>query len=246
MLVFPAIDLLGGKAVRLSQGRRETATIYSHHPWELARSFAAAGATRLHVVDLDAAFTGGTTHNREVIRRLAGTDGSGGSAMEIEIGGGVRSVDDCRRLFDLGARYAVMGTTAIKSPKILREACVAFPGQIVVAVDALGGKVAIEGWQEETAADALEVSASAARAGAAAILYTDISRDGTRIGPNLQATELLAKRIAPCPVIASGGVATLDDLDGTARTGAFAVVIGRAIYEQVFTVEEAIARARAA
>jgi phosphoribosylformimino-5-aminoimidazole carboxamide ribotide isomerase len=242
MLVFPAIDLLGGKAVRLSQGRRETATIYSHHPWELAKSFAAAGAPRLHVVDLDAAFTGGATHNREVIHRLAAAAGAAG--VDLEIGGGVRTLDDCRAMFNLGAKYAVLGTAAVKSPKVLREACAAFPGQIVVAVDALGGKVAVEGWQEETGADALEMAASAVRTGAAANLYTDISRDGTRIGPNFAATERLVKRIAPCPVIASGGVATLEDLEGTAKTGAFAVVVGRAIYEQAFTVEEALARAK--
>ena len=242
MLVFPAIDLLGGKAVRLHQGRRETATIYSHHPWELAEAFAAAGAPRLHVVDLDAAFTGGATNNRDVIPRITAAAARGG--MDVEIGGGVRSVDDCRRVFDLGAKLAVMGTAAIKTPKVLREACDLFPGRIIVAVDALGGKVAVEGWQEETKADALEVAASAVRTGAAAILYTDISRDGMRIGPDLAATARLAKRIAPAPVIASGGVSVLDDLDALVATGATSVIIGKAIYEKVFTVEEAIARAR--
>src|SRR5436190_14658891 len=122
MLVFPAIDLLGGKAVRLEQGRRETAKVYSHEPWRLAESFAAAGATRLHVVDLDAAFTGGASNNRETVKAIAAA-----SSMEVEVGGGVRSVEDCERLFALGARYAVLGTAAIKTPAIVDELCARFP-----------------------------------------------------------------------------------------------------------------------
>jgi phosphoribosylformimino-5-aminoimidazole carboxamide ribotide isomerase len=238
MLIFPAIDLLGGKAVRLRQGQRHSATVYSDNPWELAASFAAAGAPRIHVVDLDAAFSGGIEHNRSTIRRIVDA-----TSLDIEIGGGVRSVDDCQRLFDLGARFAVLGTAAIKAPDVVDAACGSFPHRIVVAVDAREGKVSVEGWQEETAASALEIGETVARAGAAAVLYTDIGRDGMRTGPNLEATLRLAQRISPCPVIASGGVATLDDVDATVKTGAFAVVIGKAIYEKAFTVEEAIQRA---
>jgi len=238
MLVFPAIDLLGGKAVRLEQGRRETAKIYSEVPWELARAFAAAGATRLHVVDLDASFTGGTTHNRETVKAIAAA-----TSMEVEVGGGVRSVDDCERLFDLGVRYAVLGTAAVKTPAVVDELCRRFPGRIVVAVDAREGKIAVQGWTEATTAEAGDVAETVAKAGAAAVLYTDIGRDGMRAGPNLEATARLARRIAPCPVIASGGVARLEDLDETRQTGAFAVVVGKAIYEGAFTVAEALARA---
>jgi len=238
MLIFPAIDLLGGKAVRLRQGLRETATVYSESPWELATAFAAAGAPRIHIVDLDAAFSGGAQHNRDTIRRIAAA-----TTLDIEVGGGVRSVDDCQRLFDLGARYAVTGTAAIKTPEIVEAACAKFPRRIVVAVDAREGLVAVEGWQEATTITALDIGEAVARAGAAAVLYTDIGRDGMRTGPNLEATARLARRITPCPVIASGGVATLEDLDATMKTGAFAVIIGKAIYEKVFTVEEAIKRA---
>jgi len=241
MLVFPAIDLLGGKAVRLEQGRRETAKVYSHEPWRLAEGFAAAGATRLHVVDLDAAFTGGASHNRETVKAIAAA-----TSMEVEVGGGVRSVEDCERLFALGARYAVLGTAAIKTPAIVDELCARFPGRIVVAVDAREGKVAVEGWTEATTADALELGARVAAAGAAAVLYTDIGRDGMRAGPNLEATARLVRHIAPCPVIASGGVAGLEDLDRTRASGAFAVVVGKAIYERAFTVAEALARAKGA
>ena len=238
MLIFPAIDLLGGKAVRLRQGLRETATVYSDRPWELAAAFTAAGAPRIHVVDLDAAFSKGQQNNHETIRRIVGA-----TTADVEVGGGVRSVDDCERLFDLGARFAVTGTAAIKTPEIVDAACTKFPRRIVVAVDAREGMVAVEGWQEATATSALEIGEAVARAGAAAVLYTDIGRDGMRTGPNLEATARLAMRITPCPVIASGGVATLADIDETVKTGAFAVVIGKAIYEKAFTVDEAIRRA---
>ena len=238
MLIFPAIDLLGGKAVRLRQGLRETATVYSDRPWELAAAFTAAGAPRIHVVDLDAAFSKGQQNNHETIRRIVAA-----TTADVEVGGGVRSVDDCARLFDLGARFAVTGTAAIKTPEIVDAACAKFPRRIVVAVDAREGMVAVEGWQEATTTSALEIGEAVARAGAAAVLYTDIGRDGMRTGPNLEATGRLAMRITPCPVIASGGVATLADIDETVKTGAFAVVIGKAIYEKAFTVEEAIQRA---
>lgn len=238
MLIFPAIDLLGGKAVRLRQGLRDTATIYSERPWELAAGFAAAGAPRVHVVDLDAAFSGGVQHNRSTIQRIVEA-----SNLDVEVGGGVRSVDDCQRLFDLGARLVVLGTAAIKTPEIVKAACARFADRIIVAVDAREGNVAVEAWQEATISSALEIGERVAGVGAAAVLYTDIGRDGMRTGPNLEATARLARQIAPCPVIASGGVANLNDIDATSNTGAFAVVIGKAIYEKAFTVEDAIRRA---
>jgi phosphoribosylformimino-5-aminoimidazole carboxamide ribotide isomerase len=238
MLIFPAIDLLGGKAVRLRQGQRDTATIYSESPWELAAAFAAAGAPRVHIVDLDAAFSGGAEHNRSTIRRIVDA-----TTVDFEIGGGVRSLDDCQRLFDLGARFAVLGTAAIKTPEIVDAACAKFPRRIIVAVDAREGNVSVEAWQEDTASSALQIGETVARAGAAAVLYTDIGRDGMRTGPNLEATARLARRITPCPVIASGGIATLDDIDATVKTDAFAVVIGKALYEKAFTVEDAVQRA---
>ena len=238
MLIFPAIDLLGGKAVRLRQGQRDTATIYSERPWELVAAFSAAGAPRVHVVDLDAAFSGGAEHNRATIGRIIEA-----TTLDVEIGGGVRSLDDCQRLFDLGARFAVLGTAAIKTPEIVDAACARFPRRIIVAVDAREGNVSVEAWQEDTASSALEIGEVVARAGAAAVLYTDIGRDVMRTGPNLEATARLARRITPCPVIASGGIATLHDIDETVKTGAFAVVIGKAIYEKAFTVEDAVKRA---
>jgi phosphoribosylformimino-5-aminoimidazole carboxamide ribotide isomerase len=242
MLVFPAIDLMDGAAVRLEQGRRESVKVYDRAPWEVAARFAAAGASRIHVVDLDAAFTRGAAErkdNRGTIARIVAAAG-----VDVEAGGGVRSLDDCAALFDAGVRYAVLGTVAIKDPALVEAACTRWPERIVVAVDAREGKVSVEGWTETTGADALEIGAAVARAGAAAVLYTDIARDGMRGGPNLDATGRLARRLLPCPVIASGGVSRLEDLDALAPTGAAAVVVGKALYENVFTVEQAVARVR--
>jgi len=241
MQVFPAIDLLDGKAVRLEQGRPESAKIYSHAPWELARRFAAAGAPRLHVVDLDAALSGGAKHNHETIQKILAATGD----MEVEVGGGIRTMEACARILSLGARYAVMGTAAIKTPAVVREACKRYPKRIVVAVDARAGKVAVEGWKEDTDSDAVEIGRQVAEAGAAAVLYTDIGRDGMRTGPNLEATLRLAATIKPCPVIASGGMSKLDDIHQVRKTGAASVVIGKAIYEGAFTIEEALVAAAA-
>jgi phosphoribosylformimino-5-aminoimidazole carboxamide ribotide isomerase len=241
MQVFPAIDLMDGKAVRLEQGRPESARIYSHAPWELAARFAAAGAPRLHVVDLDAALSGGAKHNHPTIEKLLAAAGS----MEVEVGGGIRTLAGCARIFSVGARYAVMGTAAIKTPEVVTLACQRYPRRIVVAVDARAGKVAVEGWKEDTQADALAIGTQVAQAGALAVLYTDIGRDGMRTGPNLEATARLAKRISPCSVIASGGMARLEDIHQVKATGAAAVVIGKALYEKAFTIEEALLAAAA-
>jgi len=217
--------------------------VYDRAPWEVAARFAAAGVTRIHVVDLDAAFTRGAAErkdNRATIARITAAAG-----VEVEAGGGVRSLDDCAALFDAGVRLAVLGTAAIKDPALVEAACARWPGRIVIAVDAREGKVSVEGWTETTGADAVEIGLAVARAGAAAVLYTDIARDGMRGGPNLDATGRLVHRLLPTPVIASGGVSRLEDLDLLAPTGASAVVVGKALYENVFTVEQAVARVRA-
>ena len=242
MQVFPAIDLMNGAAVRLEQGRRDSAKIYSHAPWEVAARFAQGGATRLHVVDLDAAFTrsaGERLDNRAVLARIVAA-----TPMAVETGGGVRTLDDCARLFDLGVKFVVLGTAAVKNPAVVEAACARWPMGIIVAVDAREGRIAVEGWTEDTGVDAIEVGLSVARAGAAAVLYTDIGRDGMRSGPNLDATGRLARQLAPCAVIASGGVARLEDIDALAPTGATGGVVGKALSEGAFTIEEALARAR--
>jgi phosphoribosylformimino-5-aminoimidazole carboxamide ribotide isomerase len=236
MIVIPAIDLLDGRAVRLRQGRRADATVYGERPEEVAAGFAAAGAARLHVVDLDGAFAG-RSGNLEVIRRII----AAAPGLEVEVGGGVRDLPAARRIVDLGARFVVLGTAAVKDPDFLAAACAAWPGRVIVAVDAREGRVAVAGWTEGSAKTAVEVGQAAARAGAAAVLYTDISRDGLQTGVNVAATRSLAAALAPLPVIASGGVGDLDDLVALARAGTHAVVVGKALYEGAFTLSEALA-----
>lgn len=241
MKIYPAIDLLGGKAVRLHQGRRDSATVYRDQPWELVREFADAGAERIHVVDLDGAFSGSRATHREVVARIVAE-----SPVPIQVGGGIRDHAAIEAVFAAGARFAVLGTAAVKNPALAERACAEHPGGIVVAVDARDGVVAIEGWVEASEITAVELGRRAAGWGAAAILYTDVARDGTGDGPNLRATAELAAAVgAATPIIASGGVSSLDDLRALAEASIPAVVVGRALYDGRFTLAEAIAAAQA-
>jgi phosphoribosylformimino-5-aminoimidazole carboxamide ribotide isomerase len=236
MIVIPAIDLLEGRAVRLRQGRRAEATVYSERPEAVAAGFAAAGARRLHVVDLDGAFAGGARNLDAIGRIIAAAPG-----LEVEVGGGVRDLAAARRLVDLGARFVVLGTAAVTDPGFVAAAGAAWPGRVIVAVDARDGLVAVEGWTAGSSRTAAEVGRAAAAAGAAAVLYTDIVRDGLPTGPNVDATRRLAAALAPLPVIASGGVASLADLEALRAAGTYAVVVGRALYEGAFTLAAALA-----
>ena len=219
MLVFPAIDLMDGAAVRLEQGRRESVKVYDRAPWEVAARFAAAGAPRLHVVDLDAAFT------RATAERQATTTRRSRRIVAASAGAESRWAAACARwtiargcsTWASGSRCWARRRSRIR--RWSRRRARAGRQRIVVAVDAREGKVAVEGWTEATAADAVDVGLAVARAGAGAVLYTDIARDGMRGGPNLDATARLARSLAPCPVIASGGVARLDDLDALVADG---------------------------
>ncbi|MSP59142.1 MAG: 1-(5-phosphoribosyl)-5-[(5-phosphoribosylamino)methylideneamino]imidazole-4-carboxamide isomerase [Myxococcales bacterium] len=238
MTIFPAIDLLGGKVVRLREGRRDLATVYSDRPGEIAAGFAAAGARRIHVVDLDGAFAG----RRENLDAVAQIIAAG---APLQLGGGVRDLATCARLFEAGIDRVVLGTAMVKSRAMVAEACGRWPGRIVIAVDARGGKVAVEGWAEATELDPFDLAAEAAEAGCAAILFTDIARDGTSVGPNLESTARLARALHPVEVIASGGIASLADLRGLALAGVPSAVIGRALYEGTFTLAEAFVAAGA-
>jgi phosphoribosylformimino-5-aminoimidazole carboxamide ribotide isomerase len=231
MLILPSIDLLEGNVVRLYKGKRESATVYSNAPGEIARGFVAAGAKRVHVVDLDAAF--GTGDNRASLRAIAR------AGAEVQVGGGVRDLAAARALLDAGAHAIVLGTSAVKQPELVQALCRELPGRVIVAVDAHGDKVAVEGWAESTDVDAAELAARAVEWGAAAILYTDITRDGTGVGPNVEATARLARVLHPVPVIASGGIGSLEHLRALALAGVPQSVIGRAIYENKFTLSEA-------
>ena len=231
MLIVPAIDLLGGNVVRLYKGKRDSAKVYSNSPADIARGYVQANAPLIHVVDLDAAF--GLGDNLATIQAIADT------GAEVQAGGGVRDLNAACALLDAGARAIVLGTSAVKQPELVKTLCREFPGCIVVAVDAHGDKVAVEGWVEKTDVEASDLAARAVEWGAAAILYTDITRDGTGVGPNVEATAKLARALAPAPVIASGGIGSLDHLRALAAAGVPQAVIGRALYENKFTLAQA-------
>ena len=233
MIVIPAIDIMGGKAVRLVRGARESATVFSDEPWLLAEQLTTGGVERLHVVDLDGAFAGAPV-SRLFIERILGS-----AKVPVQVGGGLRDRATVESALASGARWAVLGTAAVRSPDLVREICRAFPGRIIVAVDAIGGMVAVEGWTEASSVSAVDLGTRAADWGAAALLYTDVARDGTGTGPAVDSTAGLAQAV-PIPVIASGGVGSLDDLRALAAARIPMVVVGRALLERRFTLEEAI------
>jgi phosphoribosylformimino-5-aminoimidazole carboxamide ribotide isomerase len=233
--LIPAIDLRGGRCVRLRQGRLEDETVFSEDPVATARGWQAQGAPRLHVVDLDGAF-GGRPAQTDIIRAII-------AALEIpvQVGGGLRDAAAVQRVLDAGARWAVVGTRAALDPVFLGEICGALPGQIIVAVDASDGKVAVDGWKRVLELDATSLARDAAAAGAAAVLYTDIARDGTEGGPNIWSTEAVA-RAAAIPVLASGGVGSLDDIRQLATIpGVEGAIVGRALYSGAVDLRRALA-----
>jgi phosphoribosylformimino-5-aminoimidazole carboxamide ribotide isomerase len=229
--LFPAIDLLGGRAVRLEEGRRDRATVFHDRPVELVAELAAGGADRLHVVDLDGAF--GEPRQLALIAAIVAA-----SPIPVEVGGGLRDRAAIDAILGLGAGFAVLGTAAVRDPALVETACRAHPGRIIVAVDARDGVVAIDGWTTSGGMTAAALAALAASWGAAAVLYTDVARDGLGGGPNVAATAALA-RAAGIDVIASGGVGSLADLAALAAAGVPAVVVGRALYDGKFTVADA-------
>ena len=236
MEVIPAIDLLGGKCVRLYQGDYDRASIFSDDPVEVARQWAAEGATRLHVVDLDGAKSGKSV-NLPVIEAIAQA-----IDLPVQVGGGLRDRAGVSRLLATGVERAILGTVAVENPELVTQLCAEFPSRIVVGIDARNGKVATRGWLETSEVMATELAQRMARQGAAAIIYTDIHRDGTLSGPNMSALRELAESI-DIPVIASGGVSSLTDLlsllslESVGVTGA---IVGRAIYTGDVSLKEAV------
>jgi phosphoribosylformimino-5-aminoimidazole carboxamide ribotide isomerase len=211
--------------------------VYHTRPEKVAERFIAEGAQWVHVVDLDGAFAG-RPENQAAIRAICEVAAPRGA--RVQVGGGVRDLETCAKLLERGAHSVVLGTAAVKRFELVRDACARWPGRVIVAVDAKGGKVAVEGWAEATDLDPDDLARRAAGVGAAGILYTDISRDGLLRGPNIPATAALARALAPVLVIASGGVSTLADLRALAAHGVPACVIGRALYEGAFTLPEAL------
>lgn len=235
MRILPAIDLLGGKAVRLHQGRYEDATVYDDDPPAVAARFRRV-VDAMHVVDLEGAKAGAPVQKEHVSAIAAAF--AGGS---LQVGGGVRSREALEGYLALGARRVVLGTAAVKSPDLVRDLGRAHPGVIVLAVDAKGGFVATDGWTETSRTTAIDLVLSLADVPVAAVLYTDVARDGTGAGPNVEATAALAAR-SPFPVIASGGVGSLAHIEALATiTNVESVVVGRALYEGAFSLEDAVA-----
>ena len=223
--VIPAIDVLGGRCVRLAQGDYGQATVYREDPAEQARAFAAQPIPRLHVVDLDGAREGRPC-NGEAIARIVACAGR----VPVQLGGGIRNLEAVEAALALGVDRVILGTAALRDPELLALACRRHPGRVAVGIDAREGRVAVEGWLETTATRALELARRAEQAGAAAIVYTDIARDGMLAGPNLEATAELARALR-VPVIASGGIGSEADLERAAACEDISgAIVGRALY----------------
>jgi phosphoribosylformimino-5-aminoimidazole carboxamide ribotide isomerase len=223
MLVIPSIDLRKGLCVRLVKGDFDRETAYSDEPLSVAQGYSAAGATRLHVVDLDAAR--GDGDNREVVRRLARESG-----LEVQVAGGVRSSADAAGWLDGGAWAVVMGTTAVRQPEVLAETAAAHPGRIWAALDVRGGRAAVTGWETVDAAPPADLVERWMRAPLAGVIVTSIDRDGTMSGPDLDLLRWTLERSSR-PVIYSGGIASVEDLSAIAGAGAAGAILGRSLYE---------------
>ena len=222
--LIPAIDLLGGKCVRLTQGDYAAATEYDADPAAVAARFAAHGIRRLHVVDLDGAKRGEPINTSAVQAVLAAA-----KRVPVELGGGIRTLSGVETWLGLGVERAILGTAALRDPQLVREAAKRFPGRIAVGIDARGGRVAVQGWLETSETDALTLARRFEDAGVAALVYTDIARDGTGAGVNLAETVALARAVA-IPVIASGGVGSLADVRAARASGVAGLIVGRALY----------------
>jgi len=235
MILYPAIDLKDGQCVRLYKGEMDEATVFSDDPAAQARAFVEAGCAWLHLVDLNGAFEGRPVNAAAVESILAAVD------VPAQLGGGIRDMATIEAWLDKGIRRVILGTVAVENPDLVREAARAHPGRVAVGIDARHGKVATRGWAEETEVDATDLARQFEDAGVAAIIYTDINRDGAMQGPNIPATAALANAVS-IPVIASGGVSSLDDLISLRNSGAplDGAISGRALYDGALDLKEAL------
>lgn len=234
MLVIPAIDLKNGKCVRLLQGRKEDETVYSDDPASTALRWESCGARLIHIVDLDGAFTGEQKNLQGIkaVRKAV--------KIELEVGGGIRDLTTMEQLLALGINRVILGTAAVEDPELLREACRRHPGRVLAGIDAKDGKVAVKGWTEVTSYGAGELAMRFESFGAAGIIYTDISRDGMLTGPNIGATRDIVEAVK-IPVIASGGISSIDDIKKLSRLhGLWGAITGKAIYTGSMDLKEAI------
>ena len=236
MILYPAIDLKDGQAVRLLRGDMEKSTVFNDKPADQAKSFVDAGCEWLHLVDLNGAFAGEPVNGAAVEAILAACPG-----VPAQLGGGIRDMATIEAWIEKGLQRVILGTVAVENPDLVREAAKAFPGHVAVGIDARNGKVATKGWAEETDVMVTDLAQSFEDAGVSAIIYTDINRDGAMGGPNIEATVALARAVS-IPVIASGGVSSLADLTALRDTGVIAGAIsGRALYDGAIDLAEALA-----
>jgi phosphoribosylformimino-5-aminoimidazole carboxamide ribotide isomerase len=237
MLIIPAIDIKDGHCVRLKQGNMSDATVFSDDPGGMAKHWQAEGARRLHVVDLNGA-AAGKPKNLPAIRAILQAVGD---SVPVQLGGGVRDLDTIEQYIDLGVSYVIIGTAAVKNPGFLQDACTAFSGHVIVALDARDGKVAVEGWSKMTGHDVVDLAKKFQDYGVEAVIYTDIGRDGMLTGVNVDATLKLARELR-VPVIASGGLTSMDDIKSLCEVepeGITGVITGRAIYQGTLDFKKA-------
>ncbi|HWI99769.1 MAG TPA: 1-(5-phosphoribosyl)-5-[(5-phosphoribosylamino)methylideneamino]imidazole-4-carboxamide isomerase [Burkholderiales bacterium] len=242
MLIIPAIDLKDGRCVRLKQGDMSTATVFSDDPVAMAKHWAAQGAKRLHIVDLNGAVAG-RPKNEKVIREMIAAVGD---KVAIQLGGGIRDLDAIESYIDAGVTYVIVGTAAVKNPGFLSDACYAFPGHVIAGLDARDGKVAVEGWSKMTGHDVVDLAKKFEEYGVEAIIYTDIGRDGMMSGVNIDATLKLAQALKT-PLIASGGLNSIADVQAICSKlvpeGVIGAIAGRALYEGKLDLKAAQAAA---
>jgi phosphoribosylformimino-5-aminoimidazole carboxamide ribotide isomerase len=236
MLIIPAVDIKNGKCVRLYQGRMDAETVFSDDPSAMAKRWADEGAEIVHVVDLDGAIEK-SPRNLDSIRRIIDRINA-----EVQVGGGIRNEKTVKMFFEMGVKRVVVGTEAIQNPKFVKDACKSFPGQIIIGIDARDGMVAIEGWTKTTQIKALDLAKQFEDCGVAAVNFTDIHRDGMKTGPNIDETRRLAEAIS-IPVVASGGVSTIKDIQNLMAleaVGVVGIITGKALYSGSLNLKEAI------
>jgi phosphoribosylformimino-5-aminoimidazole carboxamide ribotide isomerase len=242
VLIIPAIDLKDGRCVRLKQGDMKTATVFSDDPVAMAKHWAAQGARRLHIVDLNGAIAG-RPKNEKVIREMIAAVGE---KVPIQLGGGIRDLDAIEAYIDAGVTYVIVGTAAVKNPGFLSDACYAFPGHVIAGLDAKDGKVAVEGWSKMTGHDVIDLAKKFEEYGVESIIYTDIGRDGMMSGINIEATLKLAQALKT-PIIASGGLNSIKDIESICARlvpeGIIGAIAGRALYEGKIELKAAQAAA---